>query len=413
MFLQIIIREGILLLLVIFSFSVSVVAQDGFVFEGARTSEVLSFKKSRGLIILPMYINDKGPFNFILDTGVGSLIITDSKLKDSLNLKYLRKIEIDGLGNSKRLEAYSSPFLKLNIGHAVFKNASAAILTSDSFEFSKYFGMPVHGLLGYDFFNSFIVKINYQTGILKIFSKEKPRLFKNGTKIPLQFIDKKPFILATVTTAKRDKMPLKLLIDSGSGHSLVLESFDDKPFDLPDTFIVANLGVGLSGDINGLKGRVEKLGIGRFTLNNVLASFPYFDDVGVKTNSFGRNGSIGNPLLSRFNVVFDYQKSHVYLKPISNFKSPFNYDKSGLEIVAMGDNFNRFLVSRVEPDSAADEFGMLVGDELLSINFKKVSDMGIEKILETLSSDTGRTLYIELARGEKFVVGVLKLKNRI
>ncbi|MFN4149805.1 MAG: peptide-binding protein, partial [Candidatus Sericytochromatia bacterium] len=83
-----------------------VFAQDGFQFKGKRQKELLPFKKARGLIVVTTYLNDKGPYNFILDTGVGLTIITDPKLKDSLALKYQRKIQVKGLGEGRDIDAY-------------------------------------------------------------------------------------------------------------------------------------------------------------------------------------------------------------------------------------------------------------------------------------------------------------------
>ncbi|HTN19003.1 MAG TPA: aspartyl protease family protein [Pelobium sp.] len=402
-----------LVLFAFLAFIMPVWAQDRFVFDGDRKQEALVFKKSRGLIILPLYINGKGPFNFILDTGVGHLLITDADLKDSLQLKYLRKMKIEGLGEQETLTAYSTSFLELRVGSATFKDASAAILTSDIFNLSGYLGMPIHGLIGYDFFKSFIVKINYEANILKIFSTGKARLYKKGTKFPLLVVDKKPFIDASVETDGGKKLWVRLLIDSGSGHPISLESYNNQPFDLPKRFVDANLGIGLSGNIRGFYGRINALNIGKFTLNNVLCSFPLFDDVGAKAEPDTRNGSIGNPLLSKFIVVFDYQKNRVFLKPLANFKKPFDYDKSGMEIVADGKNFDRYIVSRVESQSAASDFGILVGDEILTINFKKASTMSIGEIIKILSAEAGRTLFIEIVRGDEIIMGILKLKNRI
>ena len=98
-----------------------------------------------------------------------------------------------------------------------------------------------------------IKKNSDEANLLKIFKQEKSRLFKKGTKIPLTFIDKKPFIQASVQTNEGKKLMLKLLVDSGNGHPLSLESFENKPFDLPINFVEANLGVGLNGNINGVK----------------------------------------------------------------------------------------------------------------------------------------------------------------
>ncbi len=45
-------------------------------------------------------------------------------------------------------------------------------------------------------------------------------------------------------------------------------------FRLPEKVIRAQLGRGLNGGINGNLGRVDKMRLGRFELNNVVASFP-------------------------------------------------------------------------------------------------------------------------------------------
>jgi hypothetical protein len=55
----------------------------------------------------------------------------------------------------------------------------------------------------------------------------------------------------------------------------------------------------------------------------------------------------------------------------------------------------------------------MAGDELLAINFVKVSTMTMGEIIKILSSDTGRTLFVEIARGDDLIAGILKLKKRI
>jgi lipid-binding SYLF domain-containing protein len=90
-------------------------AQTDFQFSAHKKRALISFTKARGLVILPLYINKVGPFNFILDSGFGSMVITNPKLKDSLNLQYLRTIKIAGLGRGKEIETFSCPFLTIKI----------------------------------------------------------------------------------------------------------------------------------------------------------------------------------------------------------------------------------------------------------------------------------------------------------
>lgn len=391
----------------------SVFSQNTYEFKGKRKRESITFTKARGLIVLSTYINDKGPYNFILDSGVGLMVITDPTLKDSLNLKYLRTFQITGLGEGNHIEAFTTPYLKVQIGSAIAKSTSAAILAKDIFNLSSYAGMPIHGLIGYEFFQSFLVRIFYDAGYITIYKNQKSRLIRKGYRIPITIEKNKPYLQVYVDQGANKKIPLKMLIDTGAGHPIALESYGDNPFPLPDKFIKANLGVGLGGNISGFIGRIDDFKIGRFDLKNPLASFPYYADMAAKVEGVERNGSIGNQLLKRFEVMFDYERKCIYLRPNTNFKAAFEHDMSGMELFCAGENYSRYFVNRVEPHSPADEFGIQKGDEILSINFKLTSKMTMNEITEMLKSKDGRNLYIEILRGDNLIRGVLTLRRRI
>jgi hypothetical protein len=401
------------LLIGFFTLIEPVFSQNTFEFTGKRKKQQISFKAVRGLVVVPMYINHKGPFNFILDTGVGITIITDPLLKDSLNLKYLRKIELGGLGDKIELTAYTTPFLNLRIGSTEAKSCAAAILDDDILNLSNYAGMPIHGLIGYDFFKSFKVRINYNSQLLKIYQNSLPKLINKGNKIELQIEGNKPYMNISISNAKHQEIPLKMLVDTGSGNPICLETYQKNTFPLPDKFVTANLGVGLSGNIRGYKGRINQLKIGKYLLDSVIAAFPYFEDVGSKITTLNRNGSIGNTLLKKFDVLFDYQNSCMYLKSNNTLKEPFEYDMSGMELTSSGKNFDSFFVNRIERGSPADNLGIKIGDQLLRINFNSTDKLSLDEIIKLLSSKNGRSLYLEMARNNEVYVSVLTLKRRI
>jgi hypothetical protein len=390
-----------------------VLSQTTFVFKGNKTRALISFTKAKDLIIVTTFINHKGPFNFILDTGVGLILITDSTLKDSLNLPFIRKINIKGLGEGEDIEAYLTSNLKVEIGPTVAENASAAILENDIFNLSTYAGIPIHGLIGFDFFNSFIVKINYQSNFINISNKETPRLIKKGHKIPITIEQNKPYIIAYGDVKAKKKVPLKMVIDTGAGHPISLESSNGSAFLLPDKFVSANLGVGLGGKINGYIGRIESFRIGNFEIKNPICSFPLYNDVGAKVTTTHRSGSIGNELLKKFEVTFNYQKKYLFLKANSTFKEPFEHDMSGIELYATGADFKRYFINRIEKQSPAEEIGLQVDDELLKINFKPTHEMTFSEITEIFKSKDGRDLILEIKHEEKISIGVIKLRRRI
>jgi hypothetical protein len=63
-----------------------------FEFNGNRKRESLAFIMIKNQMVIQLHINEKGPFNFILDTGVGLVLISDPKLIDSVSFQNLRSI---------------------------------------------------------------------------------------------------------------------------------------------------------------------------------------------------------------------------------------------------------------------------------------------------------------------------------
>lgn len=64
-------------------------------------------------MVIQLHINGKGPFNFILDTGVGLVLITDPKLIDTVSLQNLRSIYITGFGEGEIISAFIAPSVHL------------------------------------------------------------------------------------------------------------------------------------------------------------------------------------------------------------------------------------------------------------------------------------------------------------
>lgn len=368
----------------------------------------MPFKMVKNLIIIPLRVNNKGPYNFVLDTGVGMILFTDPTLIDSLNITSKRDIKIKGFGEGGDLSAYISGDLKMNLTDDIEGNFSAAFLKDEAFDLSGYSGMPIHGLIGYEFFNSFTVKIKYSTQTLTLYRPDAFYVPKKGVKIRISIEERKPYLETEVTMPTGESILTKLIIDTGAGHPLSLETYNGLPFEIPAKHIEASLGVGLAGPIKGFVARIKSLKIGKFTLNKVTAAFPSHDDVASKLFSINRNGNLGNHVLKRFDAVFDYRREAVYLKKGINYKAPFEHDISGLELAATGPALSRIVISRVERYSPGEEVNLKEGDEIVSVNYKPVAELGVEAISNLFQSGDERSLLLQIMpKGEK------KLKNLI
>ncbi|RYZ99036.1 MAG: hypothetical protein EOP47_17860, partial [Sphingobacteriaceae bacterium] len=295
----------------------------------------LHFEHIRNMVVIQMHINDRGPFNFILDTGVGVMIITDPTLVDSLNITSKRTVKIPGLGDGGDAEAYITSPLNIYIPGLKSYNVSAAILKKDHFNLSNFVGLPIHGLLGYEFFNKLAVQIDFADSTLTVCRPENIKLIKGGTKIPISIEAKKPYINVKVTMPDGTTSMNKLIIDLGAGHPLSLENVI-KEKGLPQKFIAGNLGIGLNGPINGFISRIKELDIGGFKIKEPLASLP--DGKNNVPLSVKRDGNLGVGVLKRFKVIFNYSDNAIYLKKARGFGEPFDHDMSGLEYFGTGED---------------------------------------------------------------------------
>ncbi len=358
-----------------------------------------------------MHINNKGPFNFVLDTGVGLMLMTDPTMVDSINLTQTRTVKITGLGDDGDYEAIVTSPLKLDIPGLYSNGVSAAILKKDYFNLSSYVGMPIHGLVGWDFFNNLAVKINFSDSTLSVCRPKDLKAFRKSQAIPITIEEKKPYIETMVTFPDGRRVKNKLVIDLGAGHPLSLENLQ-KTGGLPKTYIRANLGVALNGPIDGVIARMKEIDLGRYKIKNVITSFP---NTNAESPSYAvpRDGNMGIGILKKFNVIFDYTNGLLYLKPNQTFNEPFEHDMSGLEYFAAGDELNHIIISRVEPNSPADEVGLEKNDEIVSINFKPVSKMGTEEVDNLLKSKTDRSILLVVYHDKRYDRVILTLRRRI
>lgn len=400
-------------LIYLLCFSLSPAKAQYFDIDKGRRSVRIPFKLIRNLVIIKLDINGKGPFNFILDTGVGLMIITDPTLVDSIGIDNKRTIKMPGLGEGDAYEAYVTPPLKIEIPGLTSYDVATAILKTDHFNLSNFVGIPIHGLLGYEFFNNLAVKLSFTDSTITVYRPKDNHSFKKGTKIPLTIEDHKPYMQALVTLPNGTQQQSKLIVDLGAGHPISLENMIKK-HGLPQKFISANLGVGLNGPISGFISRVDEVDIGKYKLKGVIASFPNdYDEETMKYLPIKRDGNLGVGILKRFTVVFDYHDNAMYLKPNITLPDPFEHDMSGMEYYAAADGLKHIIISRVEPGSPADEVGLEKDDEIVSINFKMIGELTLEQIDELFKSKDERSLLLEVYHDHKYDKVIITLRRRI
>ena len=372
-----------------------------FAFRKARRQRVrVPFELQRNLLVVRALLNGFGPYNFLLDTGVGMSIITSADLAESLHLRRGQQFRVVGAGGvDSGLQAYQTDSVRVELPGAVAPHLSWLVLSSDVLNLSGYVGVPIHGILGSELFRSFVVTLRPEERQL-VLSRPATYRAPRGRRwsvLPLELANNKAYFRASVQLADAPAQALKLVLDTGASHALSLELDSDPRLVGPARRLSADLGRGLSGTVKGYLGRVATLQVGRYTLRSVLTSFPNAGDVHDRLD-VPRNGNVGYELLKRFSLIIDYPHRRLLLRPNPQLRDPFEHDMCGVELLATGADYRRFVVLHVMPGSPAAAAGVEADEELLDINLLPASAFTLSQLDRILHSEDGRTVLLLLRR---------------
>lgn len=391
---------------------------------------VLSFQLINNLIFIPIEVNGV-ELTFLVDTGVNETTIFSLENKE-IKLSNLEKTIFTGLGASGSIEGFNSEGNTAKIGKNLVNNDFSFYIISDpDFNISSHIGIPVNGIIGYHFFKNHKIIINYESKKLTIYPDEISfrNKIKTFSELPITIEKAKPYLLADVEMTNEAKSS-KLLIDLGNTDAVWLFPKLIKDFVYNRPNIDDYLGRGFNGDIFGKRSRIHNLYLGKFKFEKPLIAMP--DEYSIQNLNLvkDRKGSIGSEILRRFTVAFDYQDEKLYLKKNRDFDDPFHFNMSGIDFKQDGMQWEQdlmrietkkrldlqsteviantlqykfvlkpiFSIAGVRKDSPGALAGLQKDDVLLKINGKKTSEMTMQKIVDLMKSEDGKSIEMDIER---------------
>jgi len=357
-------------------------------------------------VMIPVKVNNSRPLHLILDTGMpqGNVLLSLSgeEIK-KLGLKDLQIAYVGGAGNGKPTKTFLAENGTIEIGGNVFTNQQLLIMDRDR---DAPFYMA-DGIIGKQLvFDKHVVEIDLENEFLYLYKPDGFSSPDGWTEIPVEFDQMgRIYFYCDITITGKKKSRPRLLVDSGNAFSpLDLLLNPKENIHLPPGAVDSIASRGLSGEIKGSWGRTAVVTLGGHKLTNVLTAFSHAHQRRIKHHM------VGFELLDRFNLIFDYHRKRMFIKPNRLYKKPFEITMAGFLMRRAGNGTRS--VYKLLPGSSAKKAGLKPGDIILEVNGQPATTMKSRRLRDIFTKE-GETIEIKVQRGSKQLVIPIKLKRLI
>ncbi|HRF26966.1 MAG TPA: aspartyl protease family protein, partial [Ferruginibacter sp.] len=313
---------------------------------------------SGGIMIIRATVDHvKDSLNFILDTGSGGISLDSATCTDLGISIRPSDTSITGIAGVKKV-----PFAFNKTLHLPGLDVDKLNFHVNDYDIlSSVYGEKIDGIIGYSFFSRYVVKINFDSLYLEVFTPGKIEYPYGSTTLRPIFTT---IPIQNMQVKDKRKVQSNFYFDTGAGLCFLMsERF------IHDSSILHRKRKPLLTQAEGMGGKMQmrltvvkevKLGPYHF---RAVPTYLYKDVYNVTAYPY-TGGLVGNDILRRFNMIVNYPQREINIIPNSHFHDSFEYGYTGLSIYQSGD---KITVGDVIPGSPADEAGFKTDDELISV----------------------------------------------
>lgn len=315
-----------LVIITIFSFSVSLNAQEQFqgpgtykiLKEGAKSIKV-PFRMHNGKTVFDVEINGEKAA-LMIDNGVlwDEVWLFGTPIVDKLNLKPIEEGLIEGAGEGDPTSMYTSNNIEINFGDVVFYE-QPTIVSPAAAGFGRMFP-GTDGQICNTFFKHFIVEFDFVENYVILHDPKTYEFTKEGSVLEMKLNDSGTHAVPFEFTMN-DGNTFKdwTDIDYGGIYAFKIALNSKNVIKLPENVEKAR-SFGAQGVSHEYKGKIKSMKFGDYTFDNPTV---YFGDEGTSRIHPNNLGVVGLPLFMRFNTTFDYFNMKIYISPNKHLEEPF------------------------------------------------------------------------------------------
>jgi predicted aspartyl protease len=282
-----------------------------FVMQKPPISQSVPFRLAGGqnpLMLVPVYVNDKGPYEFILDTGASHCLLS-KELAEILAVRPEMEKEATGAGGSVKL--LLGHVTSIAVGSVRQTNVPVAI-TPELERIAAAIRSRVDGDLGFAFLKDFSITIDYKAGTLSLATGLPPgQQSPLAHSIPFELAaPHKPLILVQVTVNHQG--PFQFALDTGASRTMLSTELARR---LAIETAGDSLVSGGGGQIKILAGKVSSLAVrGAVVRDHAIGAGEFLQMLSTAMGT-KLDGILGYNFLNQFKVTIDYPRSTLELVP--------------------------------------------------------------------------------------------------
>jgi hypothetical protein len=265
-------------------------------------------------------------------------------------------------------------------------------------DLQKILGNEAEGMFGMEFMRGRKVEFNYADEYMRILPPEaQPE--EGYICVKCKWLDgRQARMVMPISLKINDKTSFdgNFLVDMGSSGSISLNSSMVAKLKLNRILTDVRKKIYDTGGVGGSRTDylfvAEGISVAGCELKDVVADFSGNTQGMMAEDRF--DGLIGNALLEHFDVIFDFAKCEIWLRPNRNFNAPKRYD-SGMTLTPQADGW---IVNGLVEGGNAQQSGIRRGDLITSINGLKPNEVDIKR-LKTMNA-SAEEWSLEVKRGD-------------
>jgi hypothetical protein len=373
-------------------------------FADGRDSFTVPFELVDNRIFVEVWLDGKGPFKFILDTGADGILSNEAA--QVIGAK--RGAEVEGRGAGESIvKAWQTSARETRLGWLTLKDQPFNVF--DFSDLRHVFGAQrFDGVVGLSVFSQAVVRIDYERRRLTFTRPEKFSYGGAGVAVPFERERLVPVIRGEV-----DGTPARFGLDTGDRSAFTLKGPFVEQNHLRERYsprVEAVTGFGIGGPIRAQVVRVGSLKFGGFEIKGPVTRLSL-----QKAGAFAAGdvaGNIGGAILKQFTVTFDYARGRLYFEKNRDYGSRDTYDRAGLWLSQTADG-RAFEVFDVVARGPAAEAGLKAGDRVLRIDGRGVESLPLIEARSELKDARRKSVRLTVQDGAGTREVVIKLRDLV